>query len=145
MNLTAFMRCPTVCKGDHTLASVEVLHAAGAVEGHLCRAPQTRRRGRATLHALEQVGEGAARQELRDHHVGLAVGDCAQELHRVRVVHLLQCVQLRPEATQYHVSEQDTFASQILARTLRFLILHKFCMQRKVSKISQIRLIAYAT
>lgn len=76
---------------------MEVLHAARAVEGHLGGAAQGGGHGGAAVHALEEVGEGPPRQELGEHHVGLAVRDRAQKLHRVRVVHLLQRVQLRPE------------------------------------------------
>jgi len=87
-------RAPSGRAGAGTAAPA---HAARCMRAaRQAAGPRSAGRARARGHA--HVQQRAARQELVHEHVRLAGRDRAQELHRVRVVHLLQHVQLRPAA-----------------------------------------------
>jgi hypothetical protein len=83
-------------RGVDLLPRVQVQHAAGAPQTELHPPPQRWNSPPAGVDLFEQVRHGASRQELGDDHVRLLLGARPQELHRVRVVDLLEHVQLGP-------------------------------------------------
>mmetsp|Transcript_11233 Transcript_11233/g.33719 ORF Transcript_11233/g.33719 Transcript_11233/m.33719 type:complete len:285 (+) Transcript_11233:916-1770(+) len=82
---------------DVLVVTVQVGHALRAVKRH---GDGTAHRGKVVLGPLEQVRQGAARQVLCHDHVRLPFGAGSEETHGVRVVHLLQHVELSAEVSQ---------------------------------------------